>query len=248
MKRIIAILLIMVMLIMLVVGCVSRQNYDALMAEYDGLLVRVESLQNEIQTLQSDLAAEQSKSVRLESDLAGAQAKNSELTLSLEKAESELQAGSAELTASVQKSQAELEAAQAKVSELTLSLFKVENELETTKSEYEAFKSEVESLLVLSLDQQLALQSASRDASSASFDRYLKAFVSAAVTVKDILADLNDVKADKLKSLWKDAYYMETYIHQSNWGLHPAEFMDFTRLNLERIFAIQIVLSKYYNK
>ena len=257
MKKIIAILLMMVMLIMLVVGCVPRNDYDVLMAEYDTVCARVESAQNEIQTLQSDLAAECSKSARLESDLAGAQAKNSELTSSLEKAESELQAGSAELAASVQKSQAELEAAQDKVSELTSSLEKVENELETIKSEYEAFKSEVESLLVLSLDQHVALQSASSEARSAFSSRDFGAFRSADLTVKGILADLNDVKADRLRSLWNDAYHVEqgllhdylppyTYDRwEYSWRLDFSSSIDFNKLNREIILTIRTLLAVY---
>ena len=247
MKRIIAILLMMVILNMLVVGCVSRQNYETLTVEYDGLRARVESLQNEIQTLQSDLAAEQSKSVRLESDLEGAQARNSELTSSLEKAESELQAGSAELTAGVQKIQAELQAVQDKVSELTFSLEKVENELETTKSEYEAFKSEVESLLLLSYDQHTALQTASLDVHSAVEAHDYEAFSGAGATVKGILADLNDVKAAKLQSLWKEAYNKPPVYTYHGWGLIYGLFDDFQRLNRERTRAIRKVLDIYYH-
>jgi len=260
MKKVIAILLMMVMLLTLAVGCVSRQNYDTLMVEYDGLRARVESVQNEIQTLQSDLAAEQSKSVRLESDLAEAQAKNSELTSSLEKAESELQAGSAELTASVQKSQTELQAAQDKMSELTSSLEKVENELETIKSEYEAFKSEVESLLVLSLDQHVALKEASRDVQSVPVTSNVARFRSAVITVEDMLADLNDVKADRLRSLWNDAYYIERvqvptsydgYLTPTDWvwkdryGLSYPFFGSFNRLNDDIIFTLRKLLRVY---
>jgi outer membrane murein-binding lipoprotein Lpp len=86
MKKIIAILFVMVMLVMLVFGCVSRQNYDALMSEYDGLRARVESAesnlavaQSETQTLQSDLATEQSKFTKLESDLSNEQSKSAKL-------------------------------------------------------------------------------------------------------------------------------------------------------------------------
>ena len=97
MKKIVAILLMMVMLIMLVFGCVSRQDFDNLMAEYDALIARVESAesnltaaQGEIQTLQSDLAAEQSKSAKLETDLTEAQAQIGTLGDDLDKAESDL--------------------------------------------------------------------------------------------------------------------------------------------------------------
>lgn len=118
MKKIIVTILVMVMLIMLLPGCVSRQGYDALMVEYDGLRARVESVQNElvdtrsqVQTLQGDLVTEQNKSTKLESDLTSAQAKASELASSLEGTKGELgaaQAKNSELTTSLKKSQGEL--------------------------------------------------------------------------------------------------------------------------------------------
>lgn len=228
------------------------------MAEYDTVCARVEFAQNEIQTLQSDLAAECSKSAGLESDLAGAQAKNSELTSSLEKAESELQAESAELTASVQKSQAELEVALAQVSELTSSLEKAKNELETIKSEYEAFKSEVKSILELSLNQHLALQEASLDVRSAALNSNMAFFRSKVRTVEDMLADLNCVKAGRLRSLWKDAWYIERvriavgpiipggeYTWGYSWGLNWSDFSSFNRLNDEIILTIRGLLAVY---
>jgi chromosome segregation ATPase len=228
------------------VGCgVAQGQYDVVVAELNQASKELQAVRSELVTAQATVSELTSSLEKTQASLKVAEANNSELTSSLEKAESELKAGSTELTASLQKSQAELEAAQDKVSELTSNLKTVENELETIKSKYKAFKSEVESLLVLSLNQQLALERASRDAQSASFDRDYKDFVNAVGRVKDKLADLIDVKADKLTSLWKDAYYMETHIHHNNWGLHPGEFMDFTRLNSERILAIKIVLSKY---
>lgn len=236
------------------VGCgVAQEQYDAVVAD-------LSQASKELQSVRSDLVATQAKVSELTSSLEktqaslkAAEAKNSELTSSLEKAESELQAGSAELTASVQKIQAELQAAQDKVSELTSSLEKVENELETTKSEYEAFKSEVESLLVLSYDQHVVLQRAYRDTSSAVATDDKTAFRSAVKTVKDILADLNDVKADRLRSLWNDAYYMEMFYvgggrSEWRWGLHPRFSFEFQRLNGERTVAIRKVLEVYYNK
>ena len=110
MKKIIAILLVMVMLVMLVFGCVSRESYDVLMADYDGLRVRVESAesnlaaaQGQVQTLQSDLSAEQSKSAKLESDFAAEQSKSEKLESDLtdeqnktQKLESDLSAAQSE--------------------------------------------------------------------------------------------------------------------------------------------------------
>ena len=241
----------------LLAGCgVAQEQYDNVVADLNQTSKDLHSVRSELQAAQDKVSELTPNLDKTQASLMAAEAKNSELTSSLEKAEKELQAGSAELTASVQKSQAELEVAQAKVLELTSSLEKAEIELETTKSEYEAFKSEVESLLVLSYDQHVALQRAYRDASSAVATDDLSAFRSAVKTVKDILADLNDVKADRLKSLWNDAYYIEEYYVGSGetmllewrWGLHYRFSSDFQRLNGERTVAVRKVLEVYYNK
>lgn len=129
MKKTIAILLMMVMLVMLVVGCVPQQDYDSLMVEYDALRVRVESAesnlaaaQGEIQTLQSDIAAEQSKAAKLESDFTASQSKVAELETDLvaeqsksEKLESDLTAEQSE----VQKLKKDVSAAQSETQKMT---------------------------------------------------------------------------------------------------------------------------------
>ena len=122
MKKIIAILLIMLMLVMLVVGCwVAQEDYDALMVEYDGMRTRVESAesdlaaaQGEIQTLQSDLAAEQSKSAKLESDLSASQSKAAKLETDLTAAQAQIET----LGDDLDKVENDLATAQAKVSKL----------------------------------------------------------------------------------------------------------------------------------
>ena len=237
---------------LLTAGCgVAQEQYDSVVADLNKANQELQSVKAELQTTQTKSAELTAGLKKAETELETTQAKVSELTSSLEKAESELQAGSAELTASVQKSQAELEVAQVKVSELTSSLEKVENELETIKSEYEGFKSAVESLLVLSLAQHEALQSASRDVQSAVATRDFGAFSSAGATINDILANLNDVKAAKLQYLWKEAYNKPLIFTEYNieaWGLIYAFFSDFEQLNRERISAFSKVLSEYYNK
>ena len=65
MKRTIAILLITVMLIVLVSGCVSRQDFDDLMVEYGALRARVEAAE-------SELTAEKGKIEKLEGDVLAA--------------------------------------------------------------------------------------------------------------------------------------------------------------------------------
>ena len=239
----------------LLAGCgIAQEQYDDVVADLNqaskdlqSVRSELEAAQDKVSELTSSLGKSQTELETTQNELEATEAKNSELTSSLEKAESELQAGSAELTASVQKSQAELEAAQAKVSELTSSLLKVENELETTKSEYEAFKSEVESLLLLSYDQHTALQTASLDVHSAVEAHDYEAFSGAGATVKGILADLNDVKAAKLQSLWKEAYNKPPVYTYHGWGLIYGLFDDFQRLNLERTRAIRKVLDIYYH-
>lgn len=242
---------------LLTVGCgVAQEQYDAVVADLNQASKELQSVRSELQVAQANASELTSSLEKTRASLRAAEAENSELTSSLEKAESELQAGSAELTASVQKSQAELEAAQVKVSELTSSLEKVENELETTKSEYEAFKSEVESLFVLSLDQHVALQKASGDAKSAFSSRDYGAFKSADSTAKGILADLNDVKADRLRSLWNSAYDVkqiqipEEYYYRWEylWLMDPGSSTGFDELNREIILAIREVLSVYYHE
>lgn len=238
---------------LLTVGCgVAQEQYDAVVADLNQASKELQSVRSELVATQDEVSELTAGLKKAETELEAAEAKNSELTSSLEKAENELQttqAGSAELTASVQKSQAELEAAQAKVSELTWRLEKVKNELEPTKSEYEAFKSEVESLLVLSLAQHEALQTASRDARSAAATRDSIVFSSAVATVNDILADLNDVKAAELRYLWKEAKRKPIILPEWwQWGLKEPYFFDFQQLNRERISAFQMVLSEYYNK
>jgi len=76
MKKTTATLLVMVMLVMLVSGCVSRRDFDDLMVEYGALRARVEAAesklaaaQDEIQALQNDLVAEKSKIEKLERDV-----------------------------------------------------------------------------------------------------------------------------------------------------------------------------------
>ena len=250
-RRWILVGIVFLLLPWLLVGCgVAQEMYDAVAAD-------LSKAQQALQSVQAELEAAQSQVLELTSSLEETQAKNSELTSSLEKTKSELQAASAELTARVQKSQAELQAAQDKVSELTSSLEKVENELETIKSEYEAFKSEVESLLVLSKDQHVALQTASRDAKSAFFSRDYGAFRSADRTVKGILADLNDVTADRLRSLWNDAYDVEQVMSRLPgpgytietwnylWRSDPVCSFDFDKLNNETLLAVKKLLSVY---
>ena len=99
----------------------------------------------------------------------------------------------------------------------------------------------------------MALQTASRDAQSAFFSRDIKAFKTADATVKDILADLNDVKADRLRSLWNGAYEVkQIQIYPDRWEylwlMESGSFTKFQILNTERIMAIREVLSVYYHK
>ena len=121
MKKIIAILLMMVMLVMLVFGCVSRQDYDSLMVEYDALMARVESAesnltaaQGQVQTFQSDLATEQGKSAKLGSDLAAEQSKAAKLETDLTEAQAQI----GTLGDDLDKAESDLATAQIKVSKL----------------------------------------------------------------------------------------------------------------------------------
>lgn len=96
MKKVVAILLMTLMLVMLMFGCVARNDYDALMAEYDTVCTRVTSLQGDLttawsqtETLQSDLTAEQSKSGKLAGDLTVEQSRAETLASDLAAEESE---------------------------------------------------------------------------------------------------------------------------------------------------------------
>jgi len=87
----------------------------------------------------------------------------------------------------------------------------------------------------------------------------LKAFRSAVAAVKGILTDLNDVKADKLRTYWNDAYDVEQIMIRRGplgqdvrweyiWRQDPNSSIGFDKVNSEITLAIRKVLGVYYNK
>jgi chromosome segregation ATPase len=122
MKKTIAILLMMVILVMFVTGCVSQQDYDSLLVEYDALRARVESAESNLAAAQGEIAAEQSKTAKLESDLTASQGKVAKLEADLAAEQSQSQKLESDLTAErseVQKLEKEVSAAQSEAQRMT---------------------------------------------------------------------------------------------------------------------------------
>lgn len=195
MKNVIAILLMMVMIVMLVVGCVSRNDYNGLMAEYDTVCVRVTSLQGEltasqgqIQTLQSDFAAEQNKAEELESDLTAERSNSQNL-------------------------ENDLTAAQAQMETLEDDINKVENDLATAQrqlSELRGVETELRSLWD-SLQEKMALREAITDfwcvASLAAAGEITESEATIRATVfLGKTDDIENIEDAELSQLWEDFF------------------------------------------
>lgn len=133
MKKTIAILLLMFMLVMLVLGCVSQQDYDTLMAEYGTLVTRVESAESNLAELQSDFTAEQGKSAKLESDYAAECSKT-------EKLETDLAAEQGK----VAKLESDLTAEQSEVQKLEKDVSAAQSEAQKSKGDYDALNRKMD--------------------------------------------------------------------------------------------------------